>query len=34
MVIAIFLLVGLVILLFVNEKRARKAAEEYVPIEA
>lgn len=30
-VIAIFLLVGLVILLFVNEKRARQAAEEYVP---
>jgi MFS transporter, UMF1 family len=30
-VIAIFLLVGMIILLFVNEKRARQAAEEYVP---
>jgi MFS transporter, UMF1 family len=30
-VITIFLLVGLVILLFVNEKRARQAAEDYVP---
>jgi UMF1 family MFS transporter len=30
-VISIFLLVGFVILLFVNEKQARKAAEEYVP---
>jgi MFS transporter, UMF1 family len=30
-VIAIFLLVGMVILLFVNEKRARQAAEDYVP---
>jgi UMF1 family MFS transporter len=29
--IAIFLVIGLVILLFVNEKRARQAAEEYVP---
>ncbi|MGB8214413.1 MAG: MFS transporter [Anaerolineales bacterium] len=32
-VIALFLVVGLVILLFVNEKRARQAAEEYVPVE-
>ena len=31
--IALFLVVGLVILLFVNEKRARQAAEEYVPVE-
>ncbi len=31
-VIAIFLLVGLVILLFVNEKRARQAAEDYIPV--
>jgi UMF1 family MFS transporter len=30
-VIALFLVVGLVILLFVNEKRARQAAEEYTP---
>ncbi len=30
-VIALFLVVGLVILLFVNEKRARKAADEYIP---
>ena len=29
--IAIFLVVGLIILLFVNEKRARQVAEEYVP---
>jgi UMF1 family MFS transporter len=29
--IALFLLVGLVILIFVNEKRARQAAEEYTP---
>ena len=29
--IAIFLVIGMVILIFVNEKRARKAAEEYVP---
>jgi MFS transporter, UMF1 family len=29
--IAVFLVVGLVILLFVNEKRARQVAEEYVP---
>ena len=28
---AIFMVIGLVILVFVNEKRARKAAEEYVP---
>ena len=31
LVIALFLLVGTLILLFVNEKRARQAAEEYVP---
>jgi MFS transporter, UMF1 family len=30
-VIALFLVVGLVILLFVNEKRARQAAEDFVP---
>jgi UMF1 family MFS transporter len=30
-VIALFLLVGMVILLSVNEKRARKAADEYIP---
>jgi UMF1 family MFS transporter len=30
-VITIFLMIGLVILLFVNEKKARQAAEEYVP---
>jgi len=30
-VIAIFLVVGMVILLFVNEKRARLAAEDYIP---
>jgi MFS transporter, UMF1 family len=30
-VIALFLVVGLVILIFVNEKRARKAADEYNP---
>jgi len=29
--IAFFLVIGLVILIFVNEKRARKAAEDYVP---
>jgi UMF1 family MFS transporter len=29
--IAIFLVIGLAILIFVNEKRARKAAEEYLP---
>ena len=29
--IAIFLLIGLVILLSVNEKRARQVAEEYIP---
>jgi MFS-type transporter involved in bile tolerance (Atg22 family) len=31
-VIALFLVVGLVILLFVNEKRARQAAEDYIPV--
>jgi UMF1 family MFS transporter len=30
-VIALFLMVGLVLLLFVNEKRARQAAEQYAP---
>ena len=30
-VIALFLVVGLVILLFVNEKHARQAAEDFVP---
>jgi UMF1 family MFS transporter len=30
-VIAIFLVIGMGILLFVNEKRARQAAEDYVP---